>query len=314
MTGLSDGETSTAQRAAHLCKADLATQMVVEITSLQGIMGREYALKSGEDPVVAEVISDHYLPRFAGDAVSKTRVGLVVGTANRLDSLAGLFAVGLAPTGSSDPYHLRRDAIGMVQNLIAHQLSFSVREGLAAAARLLPVEVSEDALSAARDFVVERLRGILREQGFRYDVVDAVLSARGDDPFRAQRAVEELSRWVVRDDWSRILDNYARCVRITRDLAEQFPLNPARFVQPAEEELYAAYQQARAQITAQGTVDEFFIAFLPLVDVIDGYFTRESGVMVMAEDKELRENRLAQLQHIAALTDGIVDLSRLEGF
>ncbi|RLD00519.1 MAG: glycine--tRNA ligase subunit beta, partial [Chloroflexi bacterium] len=314
MVGLSAQETETAQRAAHLCKADLATKMVVEMTSLQGVMGREYALKSGEDTAVAEAIMEHYLPRSAADALARTRPGLVVGIANRLDSLAGLFAVGLAPTGSSDPYHLRRDALGLAQNLIAHHIPFSVRDGLTTAARLLPVEVSEEALAAALNFCVERLRGMLREQGFRYDVVDGVLAARGDDPFRARQAVEELSRWVARDGWPRILDNYARCVRITRDLEEQFPLAPAHFAQPAEKELYAAYQEARAQVTPQSTVDEFLTAFLPLVDVIDRYFAKESGVLVMAEEKELRENRLAQLQHIGALAEGIVDLSRLEGF
>jgi glycyl-tRNA synthetase len=312
--GLSDEETQIAQRAAHLCKADLATRMVVEFTSLQGAMGREYALKSGEPPAVAEAILEHYLPRSAGGALPRTRTGLVVGLASRLDSLAGLFAVGLTPTGSADPYHLRRDALGLVQALLVHQAPFSVREGLAAAARLLPVEMSQDALAAALDFIVERLRGTLREQGFRYDVVDAVLAARGDDPFRAHQAAEALSRWVVRDDWGRTLDNYARCVRITREFEERFPLNPARFVQPIEEELYAAYQQARALVTPHSTVDEFLTTFLPLVDVIDRFFAKESGVMVMAEDPALRENRLALLQHVAALADGIADLSRLEGF
>jgi glycyl-tRNA synthetase len=316
MIGLSAEETEIARRAAHLCKADLATQMVVEFTSLQGVMGREYALraKKAEDPAVAEAIHEHYLPRSTGDASPQTRPGLVVGLASRLDSLAGLFAVGLTPTGSADPYYLRRDALGLVQNLISHQLPFSVREGLAKATGLLPVEASADARAAALSFVVERLRGILRERGFRYDVVDGVLTARGDDPFRAHQAVAELSQWVARDDWSRILDNYARCVRITRDLEERFPLDPGRFVQPAEEQLYAAYQEVRQQVTPQSTVNEFLTAFLPMVDIIDGYFARESGVMVMAEERELRENRLAQLQHIAALADGIVDLSRLEGF
>jgi glycyl-tRNA synthetase len=287
---------------------------VVEHTSLQGVIGREYGLKFGEDPAVGEAIFEHYLPRFAGDAAPRTRPGLAVGLANRLDSLAGLFAVGLIPTGSADPYHLRRDALGMVQNLLAHQLPFSVRQGLAEAARLLPVEVSEGALSAALEFVVERLRGMLREQGFDYDVVDGVLAARGEDPFRARQAVEELSGWVARDDWSRVLDNYARCVRITRGFEERFPLDPARFAQPAEEALYAAYQEAQSQVSPESSVDEFLTAFLPLVDVIDRYFARESGVLVMAEDQAVRENRLAQLQHIAALAEGIVDLSRLEGF
>jgi glycyl-tRNA synthetase len=311
---LNDREREIAQRAAHLCKADLATHMVVEMTSLQGVMGREYALKSGETPEVAQAIYEHYLPRSAGDASPESKPGLVVGLANRLDSLAGLFAVGLAPTGSSDPYGLRRDALGVVQNLLAHELPFSVRAGLKAAAALMPVQVSQESLAAALEFVVERLRGVLRDEGFAYDVVDAVLAARGDDPFRARQAVEQLSRWVARDDWSRILENYARCVRITRDYDERFTLDPARFQQPAEEALYAAYQKAYAQVTPENSADEFLTAFVPLVDIIDAYFARESGVMVMDEDVNLRENRLAQLQHIAALAEGIVDLSRLEGF
>jgi len=322
MLGLSVEETRIALRAAHLCKADLATEMVIEFTSLQGVMGREYALKSGEDPAVAEAILEHYLPRFAGDALPGSRAGLVVGLANRLDSLAGLFAVGLTPTGSADPYHLRRDASSVVQNLIAHRLPFSVKAGLEAAARLLPVSSplagegpgEGSWLDAALDFVIERLRVYLREQGFRYDVVEAVLAVRGDDPFRAYQAVEALSRWVARDDWSRILDNYARCVRITRDLPERLTLDPARFVRPIEQELYTAFQQARARVTPQSSVDEFLTAFLPLVDVIDRYFARETGVLVMDEDPAVRENRLAQLQAIVALADGIVDLSRMEGF
>ncbi|MBN1812199.1 MAG: glycine--tRNA ligase subunit beta, partial [Anaerolineae bacterium] len=301
-----------------------ATQMVVEMTSLQGVMGREYALRSGEPPAVAQAIHEHYLPRSARDASPKTKPGLVVGLANRLDSLAGLFAVGLAPTGSSDPYGLRRDALSVVQNLLAHQVSFSVRQGLEAAAALLPPGVAsplpsgegkgEGWLAAALDFVVERLRGTLREEGFAYDAVDAVLAARGDDPYRAHQAVEQLAAWVARDDWSRILENYARCVRITRDYDKRFSLDSAHFQQPAEEALYAAYQKARAQVTPQSSVDEFLTAFVPLVDIIDAYFARESGVLVMDEDVSLRENRLAQLQHIAALAEGIVDLSRLEGF
>jgi glycyl-tRNA synthetase len=314
MLGLSAEETQAAQRAAHLCKADLATQMVVEMTSLQGVMGREYALKSGEDAAVAEAIYEHYLPRSAGDASPETKPGLVVGLANRLDSLAGLFAVGLAPTGSSDPYGLRRDALSVVQNLLARELPFSVRVGLETAAALMPVQVSPESLAAALEFVVERLRGTLREAGFAYDAVDAVLAALGDDPFRARQAVEQLAAWVARDDWSRILENYARCVRITRDLKQQFTLAPDRFQQPAEEALYAAYQKARAQVTPQSSVDQFLTAFVPLVDIIDAYFARESGVLVMDEDVSLRQNRLAQLQHIAALAEGIADLSRLEGF
>ncbi len=314
LVGLDQEQTDLARRAARLSKADLATQMVIEHTSLQGVMGREYALESGEPPEVAQAVFEHYLPRFAGDQLPESRVGLTVGLADRLDSMAALFAVGLIPTGSTDPYGLRRDAQGLVQSLLAHELSFSVERGLKEAGALLPVDVSKGSLSQALNFVIERLRGALRDAGYRYDVVDAVLAERGHNPHLAQRGVKELSRWVEREDWDTILDNYSRCVRITREYHERFDLDPRLFEEPAEQELYQAYREARLAVSPESSVDELLSAFVPLVDVIDAYFARESGVLVMAEDKEIRRNRLAQLQHIAALADGIVDLSRLEGF
>jgi glycyl-tRNA synthetase len=143
MVGLSGQEMATAQRATRLCKADLVTQMVIEFTSLQGAMGREYALLSGEDPAVAQAIFEHYLPRFAGDRLPETMPGIVVGLADRLDSLTGLFSVGLKPTGSADPYGLRRAALGIVQVLAGAGISFDLREGLRQAAALLPVAADE---------------------------------------------------------------------------------------------------------------------------------------------------------------------------
>ena len=181
-------------------------------------------------------------------------------------------------------------------------------------ADLLPVEAPEATRAGALDFVIDRLRVSLRERGFRYDVVDAVLAARGDDPFRSYQAVTELSRWTERDDWGQILAAYARCVRITRDYEQRFTLDPGRFVRPAEGELHSAYREAREQVSPQSSVDEFFAAFTPIIGPIDRFFDRGSGVMVMAEDPSLRENRLALLQHIAALAHGIADLSVLEGF
>jgi glycyl-tRNA synthetase len=320
MMSLDEEKMALAERAAHLCKADLATTMVVEHTSLQGVIGRVYALQSGEPPAVARAIYEHYLPRSADDEVPQSEIGMTVGLADRLDSLAGLFAIDLIPTGSADPYGLRRDALGMVEILLAHELSISVERGLKEAAARLPVEASDEALSQALAFVVERLRGYLRDEGYRYDVVDAVLAERGDDPHRARKGVKQLSRWVEDHDgderhpWDVILDNYSRCVRITRGYEERFELDPALFEEPAEEELYQAYRAARLRLTPKSSVDEFLTAFLPLVDVIDAYFARESGVLVMADDEAVQKNRLAQLQHIAALADGIVDLSRLEGF
>jgi glycyl-tRNA synthetase len=313
---LSEEEANVARRAAELCKADLATKMVVEMTSLQGQMGRYYALRSGETLPVAQAIFEHYLPRFASDHPPTSRPGLAVGLADRLDTLAGLFAADLAPSGNKDPFAQRRAALGLVQNLIAWDLDFDLRAALALAAARLPFEASPGSQAAALEFIVERLRNILLEQksapgGGRYDVVDAVLTAQGHNPARAARAVQALSAWVARPDWNTILPAYARCVRITRDLPERFPIETADFAEKAEEELYAALLNAKAAHRLPGSVDDFLNAFLPLIPVINHFF---DVVLVMAEDARLRHNRLGLLQRIAALADGVADLSRLEGF
>jgi len=309
--GLSEAETATAIRAAHLCKADLATQMVVEFTSLQGVMGREYALLAGEDPTVAQTIFEHYLPRFAGDRLPETLPGIVVGLAHRLDSLVGLFAVGLAPTGSADPYGLRRAALGIVQVLIERTIPFDLREGLQEAAELLPVPVSGAKLAEVLAFIVQRLRGWLLEAGFRYDLVDAVLAERGDNPYLAYQTVVEFAHWVARDDWMEILWAYSRSVRIVREFDITFPLDPAKFVELATQRLYEAYLVCQDQVGPDSSINRLFTAFKPMIEPITTFF---DDVLVMAEDRALRENRLALLQRIAALTEGIVDSTKVEGF
>jgi len=309
--GLTAEDTAAARRAAELSKADLVTRMVVEMTSLQGIMGRYYALYSGEPAAVATAIFEHYLPRYAGDDLPATRPGLAVGIADRLDTLSGLFAAGLAPTGAKDPFALRRAALGLVGNLIAWDLDFDMRTALAAAAARLPLQVSEESQSACLTFIVERLRNLLLEEGHRYDVVDAILAAQGQNPAGAARAVRQLDFWVRRDDWHAILPAYARCVRITRDIQERYTVNPQAFVEPEESELYEALLKAEAAERRPGSVDDFLDAFLPMIPVINRFFDE---VLVMAEDQSLRENRLGLLQRISALAEGVADMSRLEGF
>lgn len=311
MLGLSEAETATAVRAAHLCKADLATQMVVELTSLQGEMGREYALRSGEDPAVVQAIFEHYLPRFAGDRLPETLPGIVVGLADRLDSLAGLFSAGLKPTGSADPYGLRRAALGMVQVLAGEGLSFDLTEGLREAAALLPVAADEGDQAETLAFIGQRLRVWLLEQSFRYDLVDAVLAERGHDPYLSYQTVQAFVPWVLRDDWMDLLNAYARCVRIVRSFETEFELRPDQFVEPSTRCLYEAYLACHEQVGPQSSIDQLFTAFQPMIEPITAFF---DDVLVMAEDKALRENRLALLQRIAALTEGIVDLTRVEGF
>ena len=311
MLGLDDSQTAIARRAAELSKADLATNMVVEMTSLQGVMGRYYALNSGESQAVADAIYEHYLPRFAGDETPRTLPGLLVGVADRLDSLAGLFAAGLAPTGNKDPFAQRRAALGLVQNLIIWQLDFDLRPALNLAAAQLPIPAAQESKSAALTFILERLRNTFLEQGWRYDVVDAVLAAQGTNPARAAQAVKELSEWVARPDWNTILPAYARCVRITRDLEQIYPVFPERFIEAAEKQLYSALRASQATPRRPGSVQDFLQAFLPMIPAINTFFDQ---VLVMTEDEDLRNNRLGLLQNIAALADGVAEMSRLEGF
>lgn len=305
MLGLSAAGRALALRAAHLAKADLATRMVVEMTSLQGLMGREYAQRSGEPAEVATAIGEQYLP------APKTQVGVVIALADRLDSLTGLFAAGLAPSGAKDPFALRRAALGVVQPLVEHGLAFDLQAALARSAALQPVPVSEAVLTQVLEFIAGRLRVLLIDLGYRYDVVDAVLAAQSGDPAGAVQAVKELTAWVARPDWNTLLPGYARCVRITRSQTEKFTVEPSALVEPEETELYAALQQVEKTPRRPGSVEDFLKAFVPMVPVIDRFFDK---VLVMAEDPAVRSNRLGLLQRIAALPAGAADLSFLEGF
>jgi len=301
----------TALRAATLCKADLVSHMVVEMTSLQGIMGRYYALHSGETPAVAEAISEHYLPRFTGDELPVTKPGLAVGIADRLDSLVGLFAAGLAPTGTKDPFAQRRAAIGLVQLLSTFDLDFDLRKWMQLAAEKLPLDASAESLQACAEFISGRQRSNLIEQGFRYDVVEAVLAEQQNNPAGALRAVQGLSTWVAREDWSTILQAYARCVRITRDQKEIYSIDPQLFEDPTEKALFEALLKAESNQGKSGSLDDTLNAFLPMIPAVNAFF---ESVLVMSDDARVRGNRLGMLQRIAALTAGVADLSRLEGF
>ncbi|MFQ3565995.1 MAG: glycine--tRNA ligase subunit beta [Aggregatilineales bacterium] len=300
-----------AQRAAHLLKADLATQMVVEMTSLQGTMGREYALLGGLPPEVAEAIYEHWLPRGAEDALPSKPAGTLLAFIDRLDSLVGLFAAGLAPQSTADPYGLRRAAQGIVQIVANKGLSVNLGEAIEIAAAAQPIEVDGAVRLQVLEFIAGRLRSWLDEQGWRPDVLAAVLAEQSANPYRALIGVRELSDWVHREDWDAILDSFARCVRITRGLDTVYPVEPARFIEPQERALHEAYQTAVAKLTTEGNVSEFLAAFEPMLPQIKAFFDE---VLVMAEDAALRENRLGLLQAISAMQRGRVDLSHLSGF
>jgi glycyl-tRNA synthetase len=303
MLGLTEADTAIAIRAAALSNADLSSSMVVEMTSLQGIMGGHYAKISGESEQVVAAIVEQY------HAISSARPGQALALADRLDSLAGLFAAGLAPKGSNDPFALRRAALHVIENLIANETDFDLRAGLAEAAELLPIESGHDDLSAVLRFMKRRLEALFREQGHAASVVKAVLSEQSHNPYAAWSSALALTVEARADDWEDLLDAFARCVRITRDIDEEFTLRPDGFMLAAERGLLSAYQQAAA--AKDGNVTTFVTSLREMVPAITTFFDE---VLVMDEDTTIRENRLALLQHISLLTKGIADLSYMEGF
>jgi len=320
--GLTETEAADARRATLLAKADLTTQMVTEMTSLQGVIGREYALRSGENAAVAAAIGEQYQP------IPHTRPGLVVALSDRLDSLVGLFAAGLAPTGAKDPFGLRRAAIGVVQPLIEHDVDFDLRAMLEKSAATQPLPVSDEVKAQVLEFIAGRLKVVLNDLGYKHDVVEAVLAAQSNNPAGAARAVKQLQAWVERKDWETILDAYARCKRILRSQAEKMNkskspelaqeyqeyfadgLDTALFTDAAEKDLFDLLRKTPATLST-GSVDDFLNALLPLIPAINAFFDK---VLVIAEDKPTRVNRLRLVRKIDDMAKTAADLSKLEGF
>ncbi|HUV93840.1 MAG TPA: glycine--tRNA ligase subunit beta [Anaerolineae bacterium] len=311
MLDVSSDQRVVASRSASLCKSDLVTKLVVELTSLQGEMGGHYAELAGESAEVAQAIAEHYLPRFVSDRLPQGMAGVVVGLADRIDTLVGLFAVGIRPSGGADPWGLRRAALGLIQLLVGKDVSLDVPRVLSLAGRGLPVEAGEELLGEVFDYIKRRYRGWLLDSGLRYDMVDAVLAERAHDPALANRTLQAFAPWTQLDDWDELLDSYARCVRITRDLHTVYPVDETRFVEPITHDLYETYRLVAARVRAHPTIDALLRGIVELKPFVTEFFDR---VLVMSEDVDLRQNRLGLLQAIGALPRGIVDLTVMEGF
>ncbi len=303
MLGLDAAEQTTAERAAALAKADLATSMVVEMTSLQGKMGGHYALRGGETPEVAAAIAGQY------EAVSGGPAALALAVADRLDSLAGLFAAGLGPKGSNDPFALRRAALHLIENLTANEQHFDLRAGLDAAGALLPVAWSDRVREDVLTFISGRLEVVLRDAGYPASVVKAVLAEQTHDPYAASRAAAALAAAIGAADWETLLNAYARCVRITRPLKETYTLRAGELGLPEEQAV--ATGLAVAEADKDGTMDTFVDSLRHIEPAITRLF---DAVLIMDDDPAVRENRLALLQRVAGLARGVADLSVLEGF
>jgi glycyl-tRNA synthetase beta chain len=316
------GEAATVQRAAHLCKADLVTGMVGEFPELQGVMGREYARADGEPPAVAQAIFEHYLPRGAADVLPSGDAGALVGLADRFDSLCGIFALGKIPTGAADPFALRRACLAIINVTLARGYRLSLAAVTDEALRLLAPRLADikrkPGEPPVREQVLDFFRARLKAQwteAHRTDVVEAVLAAGFDDLVAAQGRLQALSALVTRPDFTPLAIAFKRVANIVEKQGKDVAAGPAvpdRFTDAAEHTLHRAFTRASAQVATLVARDDFAAALeaiTALKPAVDGYFDE---VMVMAEDRALRENRVRLLVEIGALFARIADFTRIQ--
>ena len=302
------------ERAALLCKCDLVTGMVIEFTELQGVMGREYAKLDGEAPEVALGIYEHYLPRFAGDELPQTDIGRLVGIADKLDNICATFSRGLAPTGSQDPYALRRQALGIINILLDANYHLSMYKAIAGSLYLLniPAEETKKLVPQIAEFLKQRLRNLMIDQGIRYDVVDAVMAEERNDDFADLVArAQALNSFVAAEEAPALIQAATRVANLCKKIEEETAINPQLFVAPAEGELHDAAVASSKEVLA-ATVKYDYAAVLAeatkLVAPINKFF---EDVMVMDEDVRVKNNRLALLSAVKDITHAVGDLSAI---
>jgi len=318
-------EADKAERAAQLCKADLVTAMVGEFPELQGLMGRYYALAQGEDDSVARAIEQHYRPQGPSDAVPSDPVAVAVALADKLDTLVGFWAIDEKPTGSKDPYALRRAALGVIRLILEGKRKFPLRKLFSSALELYrnqrDQEFGEDRGDDLLAFFADRLKVHLRDEGVRHDLIDAVFSSgREDDLLMIVTRVAALGRFLDTGDGANLLAGLKRADNILRieekkDEIGGFDKPPeTRLMLKAEEKaLHAAIRTVRSEVKRALDRDDFTAAMTALSGLrapVDTFFDK---ITVNADDPALRRNRLRLLGQIRAETRAIADFSKIEG-
>ena len=316
LAAFTGADRAQAERAALLAKADLTTGLVGEFPEVQGIMGGYYARHDGEDPVVADAIADHYAPKGPGDAVPRNPVGLAAAMADKLDQLAGFFAIGEKPTGSGDPYALRRAALGVIRIIRDRGLRLPLRALIAAAGAGQPTDLDvEDVLG----FLIERLRVQLRTEGARYDVLNAVLGTGLDDDLtRLLARTGAVAAMLATEDGANLLAGYKRAANILRieekkDGPHDRAVDTALLEAAEEIALAAALDRAEPAVTQRLESEEFGPAmaeFAALRPQLDAFFT---GVTVNDPRAAIRLNRLALLARVRTVMGRVADFARIEG-
>ncbi|MGI6308295.1 MAG: glycine--tRNA ligase subunit beta [Dethiobacteria bacterium] len=312
------GDKKAALRAAYLCKADLATGMVGEFPELQGSMGKEYALHSGEEEAVAAAVFEHYLPRFAGDRLPRTRPGALVALADKADHLAAFFALGIRPTGSQDPYALRRQCLGLLQILLEQGFPLNFGELLGQALSRLYEEnknlqdlPQKELLAQIKEFAWQRLRYLFQEKGMDYDLIEAVLHIPLEQIALLWQRVSFLQKNRQSENLALAAAAYVRVANLARQARPGIELTEELFQEEGEKKLYQQYIRTRKRVEAGVAVndlEEMLAALASLKTPLDLFFEE---VLVMIEDERIRNNRLAFLLAIKNLYLQLADFSKI---
>ncbi|MDP5273104.1 glycine--tRNA ligase subunit beta [Chengkuizengella axinellae] len=302
-------------RASMICKFDLVTQMVYEFPELQGVMGEDYALKAGEDPVVSSAISQHYQPRFSGDSSPESIVGAIVSIADKLDSIVGCFSIGIVPTGSQDPYALRRSAAGIVQIVLDQKLNvnltdlFDICFAVYEESNLLKTEM-DDLREKCFDFFSLRVKNVLTDMNIRYDVIDAVMATNINDISSVVRRGKAVMQFVEQSDVKITLESFNR-VNNLASKAENKKIEEAYFEENVEHDLYQKWNQLHSSFTKklETSLELEALEMLKQLQIpITSFFDK---VMVMSENENLRRNRLALLANISEDITKIADFQKI---
>jgi len=310
---LSQEEMAHLERAAHLCKADLLTSMVYEFPALQGVMGREYARLSGEPEPVAIAIYEHYLPRSSADSLPATRIGQILSIADKLDTIVGCFCLGFLPTGSEDPFSLRRQAQGIISIIIAYQLVLPFGQLIESSLKRLAqngVKYEERVREELASFFSQRFRQYLLNQGLAYDTVDAVLAISGDDFAFLQKRAQVIDRYRGSGKMLDLITAFTRCKNLAQaEVGSQ--VKEELFEQDEEKKLYLALVETDKMLSETIARDEYEKAIEILASlrpVVDLFFDK---VLVMAEEAVIRNNRLALLNKAVEIFGRIADFSKI---
>lgn len=325
IAGRIGADANLADRAALLAKADLVTAMVYEFGELQGLMGRYYATAQGEDRAVATALEDHYKPQGPSDACPSDPVSIAVALADKLDILAGFWAIDEKPTGSKDPYALRRAALGIIRIVLENSVNFGVKRFLLsppvlAALTALPAEKAEPIVDDLLAFLADRLKVYLRDKGARHDLIDAVFALGDqDDLLIIAKRVEALGSFLETDDGGNLLAGYRRAANILRaeekkdDRAYSGPVDEAVLQEASEKALSGALAEAKARADTAIADEDFATAMEALSELRAPLDTVFEEILVNADDPALRENRLNLLNAIRVTMHSVADFSRIEG-